>query len=253
MDITVHSSIGQRRSSNQDYADYFYSQNQQVLLVLCDGVGGNLAGDVASRKTTEFIGRKFEQIDLEFDRKAMEEWLRMIIEEVNDYILAESNKDSDYGGMGTTLVLASIVNDEVIIAHVGDSRAYAYNEGNLEQLTEDHSLVNELIKSGEITPEEGLQHPRRNVVTQSIGSPSRPEPEINYLASDQIEILLLCSDGLSNMISDEEITQIIQEHKEIKKIGTVLIDAANHAGGLDNITIILVRNLTHADEKGGQA
>lgn len=250
MQISIRSNIGKRRSSNQDYADYFESLAGQIIFVLCDGVGGNLAGDVASKKTTEFVGRRFKQVDHYLSKEAMQEWMDKVIYDVNEFIVEESSKSTDYVGMGTTLVLATIVEDFILVAHVGDSRAYTYNQGLLVQLTEDHSLVNELVKSGEITVEESINHPRRNVVTQSIGSDYKVEAEFTQIDKKQVELLLLCSDGLSNMLSSQMMVEMIEAEKDLNQLAINLIAAANKAGGLDNITIILVNNLfDHA--KGG--
>lgn len=252
MQITVRSNIGKKRSSNQDYADYFESRAGQVLFVLCDGVGGNLAGDVASRKTTEFIGSRFKQLDHYMSKEVMEEWMDKIIYEVNAFIVEVSDQSTDYVGMGTTLVLATVVEDFVVVAHVGDSRAYTYHQGVLVQLTEDHSLVNELVKSGEITPEESLNHPRRNIVTQSIGGDLQVEAEFTQMHKNQVELLMLCSDGLSNMLSSELMIELIEAEKDLNQLASNFIEAANDAGGLDNITIILVSNLMN-DGKGGSS
>lgn len=163
-----------------------------------------------------------------------------------------SDQSTDYVGMGTTLVLATVVEDFVVVAHVGDSRAYTYHQGVLVQLTEDHSLVNELVKSGEITPEESLNHPRRNIVTQSIGGDLQVEAEFTQMHKNQVELLMLCSDGLSNMLSSELMIELIEAEKDLNQLASNFIEAANDAGGLDNITIILVSNLMN-DAKGGSS
>lgn len=246
MKVLVHSNIGKRRSSNQDYADYYTTKEGQTLFVLCDGVGGHQAGDVASKMTTDFIGQRFEQVESLFTTDSIHEWLLKTIHDVNQYIYQHSIEHSELVGMGTTLVMAVAVEDQIIIAHVGDSRAYAYHQGQLTQLTEDHSLVNELIRSGEITVEEGFTHPRRNVVTESIGGTSTVSPEINQISLTDIEVLMLCSDGLSNMVSHEELTQFFNEKREEDDFGHTLINAANNAGGTDNITVIVVSDLHHS-------
>ncbi|MGX7108613.1 Stp1/IreP family PP2C-type Ser/Thr phosphatase [Facklamia miroungae] len=250
MQITIHSNIGRKRSSNQDYADYFYSQSQQVLFILCDGVGGNLAGDIASQRTTEYIGKEFEKVSQPMTVTQAHAWMVQMTNQVNNYILNQADLNPEYEGMGTTIVLATIVEDTILICHVGDSRAYAFAKGQLTQLTEDHSLVNELIRTGEITFEESIDHPHRNVVTQSIGTPMVIEPEFSEIALDRVEILLLCSDGLNGMIRNEEIEQIMAKQPDLDRLGQQLVEAANEAGGLDNITIILATNFNLNDEGG---
>ncbi|WP_124057655.1 Stp1/IreP family PP2C-type Ser/Thr phosphatase [Vaginisenegalia massiliensis] len=244
MKIKIHSSIGKRRTTNQDYADYFTNQFQQTIFVLCDGVGGHQAGDVASKLTTEFIGQKFTSLTEAMTAETLQNWLNQTIVEVNHFIYEKSLEKASLEGMGTTLVVAIKVDNQVLIGHVGDSRAYVYHDGHLRQITEDHSLVNELIKTGEITPEEGVNHPRRNVVTRSIGGTDEVEAEFNWISLDQIEILMLCSDGLTNMVSEEDLIQYFAQSRKQGDFGQLLIDAANEAGGADNITVVLVTDLT---------
>lgn len=248
MDITVLSNIGKKRASNQDYAEYYTNQAGQVLFVLCDGVGGNLAGDVASRLTADYIGQHFQERPAFETLDQAKEWFDQIITAVNEYIVQASQQSAEYEGMGTTLILATIVAGRILLAHVGDSRGYVYRRGQLLQITEDHSLVNELIKTGEITPEEGLSHPQRNVVTQSIGLPNAIQPAFNDLPVEEVEVLLLCSDGLSNMVSLSEMVDHFKDNQAIESLGQALIDAANSAGGKDNITLILVHHLAEGGE-----
>lgn len=243
MKISIKSNIGKRRASNQDYADYFVNDYQQVLLILCDGVGGNQAGDVASRMTTEFIGEQFIACQSLF-LEEVEDWLGKAITQANLHIYQASMESAKLEGMSTTLVLVLIIEDRLFIAHVGDSRAYIYRRDELKQMTEDHSLVNELIRSGEITAEEGQYHPIRNVVTQSIGGTDTVAYEISQLAIDQVETLLICSDGLTNMVSFEQLKDNFDRPQaSLDQLAQDLIDQANQAGGLDNITVILVRDL----------
>ena len=241
MQVSVKSNIGLRRSSNQDYADYFINSNNQVLFVLCDGVGGNQAGDIASKLTTKFIGEEFNILDTKLDLKSAKLWFSNVIEEVNLYIYDTSKSDPKLEGMSTTLVLAICVDDQILIGHVGDSRAYIYRQGDLIQMTEDHSLVNELIKSGEITEEEGEHHPIRNVVTQSIGGTKTVSYEIDHKMLQSEEVLMMCSDGLTNMVSFNQLKDYFADKTlNLEQLGSTLISAANEAGGIDNITVILV-------------
>lgn len=243
MKITVNSNIGKRRSSNQDYADVFENQFGQYLLVLCDGVGGNKAGDIASEKTTLFLGERFKEINDILTTDNTEEWLYENIEAVNTYIFEESLKKPELSGMSTTLVVTIMLDEQVWIGYVGDSRAYRYYQDELVQLTEDHSLVNFLIKSGEITKQEGEVHPQRNVVTQSIGGTPDVSPDFVVLNKNQIEVLMLCSDGLTNMVSKESLMNYFRNYEDIDQLAQDLVDAANDAGGSDNITLILSERL----------
>ena len=252
MQISLHSSVGKQRKSNQDYADYFISDYNQYLFVLCDGVGGHQAGDVASELTTKFLGKEFKSIDRELTAEEASQWIHEAIHKVNNFIYEESLKDNQLSGMGTTLVLALVIEGLVLIAHVGDSRAYVIQQDQLIQKTEDHSLVNELIRSGEITKEEGDFHPQRNVVTQSIGVTSDVGYELSEILADSIDGLMLCSDGLTNMVSHEALVEYITSDLTVDELVVELIDAANEAGGRDNITIIIVKNLTALTIEDGE-
>lgn len=243
MQISLRSNVGKKRKSNQDYADYFKSDYDQYLFVLCDGVGGHQAGDVASELTTKYLGKLFKQLNKELTREDASFWIGEAIEEVNTYLYEESLKSRELEGMGTTLVLSLITKEFVLIAHVGDSRAYVFNQGHLIQKTEDHSLVNELVRSGEITEEQGNLHPQRNVVTQSIGVTSDVRYELTELPLDEVESLMLCSDGLTNMVSHEDLVDFFQKAEDVEQLADSLINAANDAGGRDNITIIIMSNL----------
>lgn len=244
MKIKVHSNVGRKRSSNQDYADYYTNRYQQTLFILCDGVGGHQAGDIASLKTTQFLGEQFLAADTVFTAETIQLWFKNKIKEVNAFIYEESVRDLHFEGMGTTVVIATIVDGYLVVAHVGDSRAYIFNQGKLTQITEDHSLVNELIKTGGITPEEGLSHPQRNVVTQSIGITTTVQSELTVLPVNEVEMLLLCSDGLTNMVEHSELEAMFNHYRNQDHFPELLIEAANEAGGTDNITVILVSELS---------
>lgn len=252
MQISLHSSVGKQRKSNQDYADYYKSDYNQYLFVLCDGVGGHQAGEVASELTTKYLGEQFKQLTKELTKEDASQWIGQAIEDVNTYLYEESLKNRQLEGMGTTLVVSLITNEFVLIAHVGDSRAYVFNDGELIQKTEDHSLVNELIRSGEITEEEGNLHPQRNVVTQSIGVTPDVGYELLELPLEEVENLMLCSDGLTNMVSHQEIVGFFQQSEDVEQLAVSLINAANEAGGRDNITIIIVGDVASLSIEDGE-
>ncbi|MCW6663362.1 Stp1/IreP family PP2C-type Ser/Thr phosphatase [Aerococcaceae bacterium NML190073] len=243
MKITVHSNIGKRRATNQDYADYFVNGHGQHLFVLCDGVGGHQAGDVASKETCEFVGEQFKRLNEALTLETVNQWYENVIQAVNRVIYQRSVEHRELAGMGTTLVMALVIDDCIKIAHVGDSRAYSYHAGTLKQLTQDHSLINELIKRGKITHEEGLVHPHRNVVTRSIGGVMEVEAELTEVPVEEVDILMLCSDGLTNMVSHEQLLNYLDSFASddsLRALGEQLVVAANDAGGIDNISIILV-------------
>lgn len=251
MEISVHTNVGKQRKANQDYADYFLSPFHQCLFVLCDGVGGHQAGDVASELTTKFIGKAFTEQAQLLTIETAHQWIDKIIHETNQFIYRKSKETSGLEGMGTTLIMALFVEDTIIIAHAGDSRAYAYRDNQLVQLTQDHSLVNELIRTGEITEEESTHHPTRNIVTQSIGVTDSVHYETQSLKTASIDMMMLCSDGLTNMVDLATMDEIFSQELHSEALGEQLIQAANDAGGKDNITIILVSDVPVPIESRG--
>ena len=240
MEIVVKSDRGQRRTVNEDYANYFYNQEEIPLLLTCDGIGGHNAGDVASAMAVCELGKLWQQTELD-NLEEIHLWLRQSILAVNQTIYKKSKQSEELSGMGTTLVAAVVVGEQVLVAYVGDSRVYLQHHETLNLLSEDHSLVNELVKSGEITAEEALVHPKRNYVTRSIGV--MDSVEIDFVRSTMKvgDFLLLCTDGLTNMISVETIQELLSSNLTIEEIAEKAVELANAAGGTDNITILLAQ------------
>jgi protein phosphatase len=162
-------------------------------------------------------------------------------------LYVRGQNDTDYTGMGTTIVACAVFDEQMIIAHVGDSRAYTIHSGELYQITEDHSLVNVLLRSGELTEEEAYNHPRKNVLTRSVGMPGTVEVDINIQPIFADDYLLLCSDGLTNMVSEQNILEIIDWNESLEDTVYSLVQQANENGGKDNITVLLVK----FDNEGG--
>lgn len=252
MEISIRSNVGKKRKTNQDYADYFVSSQGHYLFVLCDGVGGHLSGDVASELTTKYMGQRFLEKQATLNEEDIVQWIKDVVEDVNSYIYQKSLEDDRLGGMGTTLIFALVLDNSIFITHVGDSRAYAFQNNQLIQLTEDQSLVNELIRIGEITKEEGIDHPSRNIVTESIGITPTVSFEMAKLSRNDISQLMLCSDGLTNMLPLEEMNQMFRDQSRIDQLSDSLINAANDAGGKDNITIVLVANIQEIEREEGE-
>ena len=229
MKFAIKSDVGQRRKVNEDAAGYFESKNNIPLMMVCDGIGGHNAGDVASSMALMAIGQAWEKTH--FDD----------MEEANDDILSRSTQYADLYGMGTTLVAACVIGNQLMIANVGDSRAYVLRNFQLKQLTEDQSLVNALLKSGEITPEEAEHHPNKNIVTQSLGVTSAVEIDFVRMTVKEEDILLLCSDGLSDMLSLEEIRNVLNHYSDLEQQVEKAVQAANESGGRDNITVAIAK------------
>jgi protein phosphatase len=204
------------------------------LFVVADGMGGAQAGEVASRTAVEMFSRGLPQGDA-----PPEERLAELVREANEQIHELSRSDAQRAGMGTTLTAAYVGEDEVAIAHVGDSRAYLLRDGRLERLTDDHSLVEELVRQGRLTQEEAEDHPQRSIITRALG----PEPDVEVDRRTQRaragDVYLLCSDGLTSMVPEERVAEILMQAPDLTAAGHALIDAANAAGGKDNITVVL--------------
>ncbi|HST42127.1 MAG TPA: Stp1/IreP family PP2C-type Ser/Thr phosphatase [Conexibacter sp.] len=224
------SDTGLARRANEDN---FFAR--APLFVVADGMGGAQAGEVASRLAADTFAPGLPE------GGTTEERLATRVLEANARIHKLSREDRERAGMGTTLTAAYLDGEEIAVAHVGDSRAYLWRDGELTRLTRDHSLVDELVRRGKLTEEEAAEHPQRSIITRALG----PEPDVEvdtrtYRGQDG-DLLLLCSDGLTSMISEQLIAGILRGAEGIEAAGRELVDAANAAGGRDNITVVLFR------------
>jgi serine/threonine protein phosphatase PrpC len=234
-ETTCKTDTGRQRRDNEDNAFA-----RAPVFVVADGMGGAQAGEVASRIAVE----AFEH-GLPGDGSP-EERLATRVREANHQIYERSRADRGRAGMGTTLTAAYVDDTHVAIAHVGDSRAYLFRDGTLQRLTQDHSLVDELVRRGKLTEEQAAEHPQRSIITRALG----PEPDVEvdtwtYPARPG-DVILLCSDGLTSMISEERVREILASHDNLDAAADALINGANEAGGRDNITVVLFR-LEEAD------
>lgn len=246
MEIAGRSDIGLIRKSNQD--NYLITKNSQgdILAIVCDGIGGAKAGDVASLMATKNIGENFSNIEGFESVEAGEVWLKSILKQTNDKIFSTTATSSEYEGMGTTFVGALIIKGKILVANVGDSRSYVLNSGVLSQVTYDHSLVYELLASGKINPEDIATHPQRNVLTNALGVVGNLK--VDFFHIEKGDKLLLCTDGLSGYVTDEKIGQIINNKDySLDQMLEELVTMANSVGGFDNITVVLadIGGLTH--------
>jgi serine/threonine protein phosphatase PrpC len=227
-----HSDTGRQRRANEDSF-----LERSPLFVIADGMGGAQAGEVASRIAVELFAKELALGGTEDPARVLAD--RAL--EANAEIYARAQDDSKRAGMGTTLTSAYVGEHEVSFAHVGDSRGYRFHDGALERLTDDHSLVEELIRQGRLTEEEAEEHPQRSIITRALG----PEAEVNVdmLTIDGVDgdIYLLCSDGLTSMVPEAKVEEILRSKGTLPNTGRALIAAANAAGGRDNITVILFR------------
>jgi PPM family protein phosphatase len=222
--------VGRQRTANEDSLVV-----SPPLFAVADGMGGAKAGEVASAVAVKAVEEARESTE------PAEAQLAGIVRDANRRIYELAVADESRRGMGTTLTLAKVHEDEVSLAHVGDSRAYRMRDGDLSQLTRDHSLVAELERSGQITAEAAEHHPQRSIITRALG----PEPEVEVdtytLAGRAGDVFLICSDGLTSMISDDEVGSIVRSASSLEEAANALVLAANQSGGKDNITVILFR------------
>jgi len=226
--------VGRQRESNEDSVATESIGNIELIIV-ADGMGGHTAGEVASQLAIESITEMIRTA-LENDRTDYESILEEAITAANEEIHAHSESDSSLSGMGTTAVVGLCIEDEAIIANVGDSRGY--HIGNeIEQVTVDQSLVQELVEQGQISQEEAADHPQSNVISQSLGTTDDVDPD--FYRRPINGTVLLCSDGLTDEVSDENIAKIVDETEDIEGTAKGLIHAANQNGGNDNISVAL--------------
>lgn len=229
--------IGRKRQLNQDYV---FASDEGVgklnnLFIVADGMGGHNAGDFASKYAVETVVR-------EIKGSVETKTFRIIGKAVriaNELIRERAKEDINLYGMGTTIVIASIENHQLQIANVGDSRLYVIND-EIRQITRDHSLVEEMVRMGGMTPETARNHPDKNIITRAVGA--RDSVEVDFFTEDlnRGDIVLMCSDGLTNMLRDEEIKQIVNGEGTLEERAKALILKANENGGKDNIAVILI-------------
>ena len=235
--------IGRKREVNQDYV---FATDETIgnlpnLLVVADGMGGHRAGDFASKFTVEVLAEEVQNCK-ETHPEAI---LGNAIQAANERLLGEAEKDTRLEGMGTTLVAATILDHVLYFANVGDSRLYLINK-EIRQLSKDHSMVEEMVRLGGLTEEEAKHHPDKNIITRAIGVKQKVEPDFFEYRLKGGDIILMCSDGLTNMVDDDEIFQIVKSARDIVEAVESLIQRANENGGSDNIGVVLAQ--PYADE-----
>ncbi len=229
--------IGKKRKLNQDYV---YTSERPVgnlpnVFIVADGMGGHNAGDYASKFTVETIVGEIVNLP----EKNPEQILKKAIEVANDKVLRMANENPDLEGMGTTVVVATCIGEELHVANVGDSRLYVIGE-KITQVTRDHSLVEEMIRMGGIDRATARNHPDKNIITRAIGAEESIDIDFFHVGLSKGDIVLMCSDGLTNMLEDEEIRMILNGQRDIVEKAEQLVKAANNNGGKDNIAVVLI-------------
>jgi protein phosphatase len=221
---------GRQRRANEDSL-----LARSPLFVVADGMGGAQAGEVASRRAVESFKHGLD------DPAEPEAALAELVRAANSRIHELSHSHAELAGMGTTLTAVYVGDEDVSIAHVGDSRAYCLRDGELLRLTDDHSLVDELMRQGRLTPEEAVEHPQRSVITRALGPEGVVDVDTRSFRARAGDVYLLCSDGLTTMLSEEQLAAVLRANPRLRDAGEALIAAANEAGGRDNITVVLLR------------
>lgn len=225
---------GNVRETNEDY--YYVPSEDGSLFVLADGMGGHLAGETASRLAVEVVVKEIEKLNFKTEEELVL-GMQNAVTKANEAVYQKSLDEINFRGMGTTLSLGYVYNKKFYYTNVGDSRIYRIKD-DIKQITRDDSFVNYLVELGEITPEEAKMHPKKNVITRAIGTAEKVIPEIKSFELTN-EKILICSDGLTNMVSDEEILQVIAK-EDFNYTAELLVDKALAAGGIDNITLIII-------------
>lgn len=238
MEISILTDVGQRRTNNQDYANQYKNKAGKSMVFLADGMGGHRAGNIASEMAVTDLGAAWVATEISTINE-VREWFAEYLEKENQQI-HRIGQDEEHKGMGTTLEALAVIDDQVLFAHVGDSRIGLVRNGEYHQLTSDHSLVNALLKAGQITEEEAAHHPQRNIITQSIGQKDELQPDFGMVTVEAGDFIVINSDGLTNMISGDEIRDIVVSDLSVEEKAKTLVRFANNAGGLDNITVVLI-------------
>lgn len=236
------SDIGKKRTVNEDSVAIFTHPEGITLAVIADGMGGHLGGDFASSTAVEVLGEAFMKIDVS-QYSAHEDWMEWLKETVlyaNRYLYNQAKENEALKGMGTTLEAILIKDRSCLGVHIGDSRVYVIRKEGIEQITTDHSYVNVLVDSGEITEQEAEVHPQRNWIMKALGSERSIDPDCYSLELEEESYLLLCTDGLSNKLEDSLIQSIVLSNVSARDAVRELIDTANEMGGEDNISVILL-------------
>ena len=244
LDIQVITDVGRKRQNNEDSCLLYVPEDEGlldsrgVLVAVADGMGGASAGEYASRTTLQCLAKKYFDKNL---HTLVPNALKLAVESANEYVFDEAEANPDYAGMGTTLSALAVMGDWGYMAQVGDSRIYLKRQDQqLKQLTNDHSLVAEQIRSGLINAEDAQNHSLKNLITRAVGIKEDINVDLFALQLQMGDTLVICSDGLSNMVSDEDINVFLGSDT-VAQAARQLVDSALAAGGLDNVTVIVVR------------
>ncbi len=231
---------GKVRDHNEDSVIITENNNHEILLAVADGMGGHNAGEVASSIAITYIGKRFREISSVGNKEDAINWLQETVSEINVLIYKYTEEHPESSGMGTTFVVSIMTDDFLLFGNIGDSSGFVIKNKNIHKITTDHTLVNLLVKSGELTEEEAKEHPRKNVLMKALGATTTVEMDIFDVETD-IDGVLLCSDGMTNMLDQDQIVKVINENLDIEQTVNKLIYKCNNRGGTDNISVAYLR------------
>ncbi len=229
---------GKIRTHNEDSVTIVKNNQNEILLVVADGMGGHRAGEVASSMVVTNLGTRFANLSTIGSKIDAVNWLNATVGEINEKIIKYTEDNPDSKGMGTTVVLALLTNEFLIFGNIGDSSGFVLKKGVLHKVTKDHTLVNLLVAAGDLTPEEAQFHPKKNVLMKALGAGEKVELDIFEVVDANVESILLCSDGLTNMLTKEQIEKVLNDKElDLEEKVIKLIRKSNARGGTDNISI----------------
>ena len=237
---------GRIRDHNEDSVTILKNLNNEYLMIVADGMGGHRAGEVASSLAVAHLGKRFTETASVGSKLDAVNWLKDNINEINKAIIDYTKDYPETTGMGTTLVVAVLTKDYLIFGNIGDSVGYVVKNNKLHKVTKEHTLVNLLVSTGELTEEEAKNHPDKNIITRAMGVKEEVEADIYEYRLKKGDMILMCTDGLSNMVEDEDMFDIVKGARDIVEAVQMLIEKANSNGGRDNIGVVLAEPL--ADE-----
>ncbi len=236
MEYSYLTDPGKIREHNEDSVTALKNASGEVLMAVADGMGGHRGGEIASSIAISHIGKRFSEISSIGNKEDAINWIKDVVSEANVLIYKYTSENPESTGMGTTLVLCVLTKNFLLFGNIGDSSGYVLRNEKLHKVTTDHTLVNLLVKSGELTEEEAKNHPRKNVLMKALGATTKVEMDIIEVESD-IDGIMLCSDGLTNMLDDEQIAKVLSDNNPIEEKLNKLIVKCNNRGGTDNISV----------------
>ena len=248
MEYSYLTDPGKVRDHNEDSVIIVENKNKEVLLAVADGMGGHLAGEVASSIAISHIGKRFKELGSIGNKEDAIHWLQETVSEANVLIYKYTVEHPESKGMGTTLVTAILTSDFLLFGNIGDSSGFVMKKEQIHKITTDHTLVNLLVKSGELTEEEAKEHPRKNVLMKALGATTTVDMDIFDVETD-VDGIMLCSDGVTNMLDFEQIARVLGEALTAEEKVSKLIQKCNNRGGNDNISVAYISVINQ--DKGG--